>query len=132
MIGIVLVSNGKLADEMIACVEHILGTKVEASAVSLGGEFEVDAIRQEICCAVKAADKGDGVVVMADIHGSSPANLSICACAEEKIVVLSGMNLPMVLKLVKSRHKGISEAAQLACESGQKYIRILKSGPVAQ
>ena len=127
MIGIVIVANGNLADELLACVENILDEKTNIRTISLRPDFEISKMQDKICSAIEAADTGDGVVVVTDIHGSSPANLSLCACHAKNHVVLSGMNMPMLLKLVKSRRCNLKEATKLACDAGQKYIGVLNT-----
>ncbi|MCP5074457.1 MAG: PTS fructose transporter subunit IIA [Rhodobacteraceae bacterium] len=122
MIGIVIVAHGGLANEYLAAVEHVLGPLQGIVPISMAAECDREAKQNEICKAADTVDQGDGVIVVVDMFGSSPSNLSMkaCNCSERKI--LYGANLPMLVKLVKSRHLPYEKAVAAAVEAGRKYI----------
>ncbi len=122
MIGIVIVAHGGLAREYLATVEHVLGRQPGARAISIGVNDDRAAKETEIKAAVDAVDEGDGVVVVTDMFGGSPSNLSLPACGSEGRVILYGANLPLLIKLAKSRGKPLAVAVALALEAGRKYI----------
>ncbi len=125
MIGIVIVANRNLAVELHECVVSILGKQEDFVSIVVEDDHDRQSKQQEICDALCAVDGGDGIAVVTDVYGSSPANLSLCACGQNKTVVLTGANLPMLLKLVKSRRKSLAEATRLACEAGKQHIRMI-------
>ncbi|WP_166418225.1 PTS sugar transporter subunit IIA [Cochlodiniinecator piscidefendens] len=122
MIGIVIVAHGGLANEFLAAVEHVVGKQEGISAVAIEYDHDRAHKRNEICAAADAVDTGDGVVVVTDMFGGSPSNLSLpaCQCANRK--VLYGANLPMLVKLAKSRARSVEEATAAALQAGRKYI----------
>ncbi|WP_322866498.1 PTS sugar transporter subunit IIA [Aquicoccus sp. G2-2] len=122
MIGIVIVAHGGLAAEYVSAVEHVVGAQKGVRSVAIAADCDRGAKQVEICQAADAVDQGNGVVVVVDMFGGSPSNLSLRACAEENRRILYGANLPMLIKLAKSRHLGVSEAVRLAMDAGRKYI----------
>lgn len=124
MIGVVLVAHGNLAAEMRSVVEHVAGpqTGVECVCVNLTDDMEQK--RHEILEKTIAVDNGDGVVVVTDMFGGTPANLAISIMEERNIEVLSGMNVPMLVKLMRERSEPVGEALALAQEAGRKYINV--------
>ncbi|MCY4007745.1 MAG: PTS fructose transporter subunit IIA [Rhodobacteraceae bacterium] len=124
MIGVVIVANGNMACELLACLIQIVGEQPGITAVSLSGEYNREQKQEEICRAVARVDEGNGVVVVTDLYGSSPANLAMKACGPPDRVILAGANLPMLVKLVKSRRADLQVAASRAAESGRKYVQI--------
>ncbi len=124
LIGVVIVANGNMACELLACLIQIVGEQPGITAVSLSGEYNREQKQEEICRAVARVDEGKGVVVVTDLYGSSPANLAMKACGPPDRVILAGANLPMLVKLVKSRRAGLQVAASRAAESGRKYVQI--------
>lgn len=128
MIGIVIVAHGGLAREYLAAVEHVVGPQSGIRAVSIEYDHDRSTKQNEICIAADAVDTGDGVVVVTDIFGGSPSNLSLRACTPPNRRILYGANLPMLIKLAKSRHLSVPEAAALALEAGRKYINSIEVG----
>ncbi len=128
MIGIVVVANGNLSVELCDCLEQILGRQSCLEAVAIEGDHNRQEKEEEICRAICHVDQGDGVILLTDVYGSSPSNLSLCACQKEKGIILTGVNLPMLLKLVKSRNKSLEEAASLALQAGRNHIRLFLQG----
>lgn len=122
MIGIVIVAHGDLADSYKSAVEHVVGRQAGIVAIQISPETDRPAKEQEICAAADAVDTGDGVVVVTDMFGGSPSNLSLLACRPEDRKILYGANLPALIKLAKSRHKPLSQAISAAAEAGRKYI----------
>lgn len=122
MIGIVIVAHGGLAREYLAAVEHVVGKQTGIRAISIEYDHDRGAKQAEICAAADAVDTGQGVVMVVDMFGGSPSNLSIPACAGPDRRILYGANLPLLIKLAKSRHLGVPEASALALDAGRKYI----------
>ncbi|WP_037311063.1 PTS sugar transporter subunit IIA [Ruegeria halocynthiae] len=122
MIGIVLVAHGGLAQEYLAALQHVVGKQPGLAAISIEADHDRDAKQAEICAAADSVDMGGGVVVVTDLFGGSPSNLSLRACAPQDRRILYGANLPMLIKLAKSRHLPIGDAVRQAMEAGRKYI----------
>ncbi|MBM3582274.1 MAG: PTS sugar transporter subunit IIA [Alphaproteobacteria bacterium] len=125
MIGMVLVTHGRLAVELLAALEHIVGAQTQAAAVSIGPDDDMDAKRAEILQAVARADSGDGVVVLTDMFGGTPSNLAISIMDKAKVEVIAGVNLPMLIKLAGARKtETLLQAAISAQDAGRKYINV--------
>lgn len=122
MIGIVIVAHGGLAKEYLAAVEHVVGAQNGVTAITIDADHDRAAKQVEICQAADAVDQGDGVVVVTDMFGGSPSNLSLRACAPDNRRIVYGANLPMLIKLAKSRHMPVPEAVRVALDAGRKYI----------
>lgn len=122
MIGIVIVAHGGLAREYLAAMQHVVGQQPGMMAISIEPEDDRDAKQTEICVAADTVDKGDGVIMVTDLFGGSPSNLSLLACAPADRRILYGANLPMLIKLAKSRHMPVGDAVRGAMEAGKKYI----------
>jgi len=122
LIGIVLVAHGGLAQEYLAAMQHVVGKQPGLAAISIEADHDREAKQAEICRAADSVDVGDGVVVVTDLFGGSPSNLSLRACAPQDRRILYGANLPMLIKLAKSRHLPIGDAVRQAMEAGRKYI----------
>lgn len=130
MIGIVIVAHGGLAAEYLAAVEHVVGPVKQARAIAIAAEFDRDRKAAEILQAADDVDSGEGVIVVVDMFGSSPSNLSLPACARSDRKILYGANLPMLVKLAKSRKLGMEEASNAAMAAGRKYIDCIDGKPV--
>ena len=122
MIGIVIVAHGGLAREYLAAIEHVVGSQTGIRAISIEKSHDRTEKQTEICCAADAVDKGSGVVVVTDLFGGSPSNLSLLACQPKGRRILYGANLPMLIKLAKSRAKPLPDAVSVALDAGRKYI----------
>lgn len=122
MIGIVIVAHGGLAGEYLAAVEHVVGKQSGILAITIEPDHDRTAKQAEICAAADEVDQGDGVVVVTDMFGGSPSNLSLMACAPDNRRIVYGANLPMLIKLAKSRHMTVPDAVRTALEAGRKYI----------
>ena len=128
MIGIVIVAHGRLAEEYLAAVEHVVGPQPGMLSIKIGPEDDRAAKQEEICDAADAVDTGDGVVIVTDMFGGSPTNLSLRACSPENRRILYGANLPMLIKLAKSRHVSVPEAVDAAIAAAHKYINSHEGG----
>lgn len=122
MIGIVIVAHGGLAREYLLAVEHVVGAQAGIVAISIEADHDRSEKQSEICTAADAVDTGQGVVMVTDMFGGSPSNLALRACAPDDRRILYGANLPMLVKLAKSRHLPVADAVRLALEAGRKYI----------
>jgi PTS system mannose-specific IIA component len=122
VIGIVIVAHGGLAREYLAAVEHVVGRQAGVRAITIAPEDDRAAKQREICEAADAVDQGSGVVVVTDMFGGSPSNLSLRACGSTDRRILYGANLPMLIKLAKSRRKSVPDAVAAALDAGRKYI----------
>jgi PTS system mannose-specific IIA component len=121
-IGIVIVAHGGLAGEYLAAVEHVLGHQSGMRAVAIEADHDRTAKEAEIRGAIEAVDTGAGVVVVTDLFGGSPANLSLLACTKSDRRILYGANLPMLIKLACSRDLPLAVAVDTAAAAGRKYI----------
>ena len=122
MIGIVIVAHGGLAAEYLAAVEHVVGKLSGVVAIAIAPDHDRAAKEREICIAADSVDTGDGVVVVTDMFGGSPSNLSLTACSPTDRKIIYGANLPLLIKLAKSRHKPMGTAVSAALAAGRKYI----------
>jgi PTS system mannose-specific IIA component len=121
-IGIVIVAHGGLAREYLAAVEHVMGPQQGFRTVSIEADHDRAAKEAEIRAATNAVDEGAGVVVVTDLFGGSPSNLSVLACDRQNRRILYGANLPMLIKLAQSRGLALSAAVEAAANAGRKYI----------
>jgi len=125
MIGLVVVTHGRLAEEFIAAAEHVVGRLENAVAVCIGPDDDMDMRRREIIAAAKATDTGAGVVILTDMFGGTPSNLAISVMGGAKVEVIAGVNLPMLIKLASVRVSStLEDAVASAQESGRKYINV--------
>lgn len=127
MIGIVIIAHGGLAREYLAAIEHVVGEQIGVEAISIAPDHDRATKQAEICTAADSVDEGDGVVMVTDMFGGSPSNLSLMACNTENRKIIYGANLPMLIKLAKSRHKTVAEAVSAALAAGRKYIDSFES-----
>ncbi len=128
MIGIVIVAHGGLAREYLSAVEHVVGKQDGMVAIAIEEAHDRGAKQDEICRAANDVDKGDGVLVVTDMFGGSPSNLSLPACMGRDRRILYGANLPMLIKLAKSRDLPVADAVRVALDAGRKYINSLDLG----
>ncbi|MBN2752555.1 MAG: PTS sugar transporter subunit IIA [Rhodospirillaceae bacterium] len=125
MIGMVLVTHGRLAEELIAALEHVVGHQDKVKAVCIGPEDDMERRRQDIMDSVAAVDTGDGAVVLTDMFGGTPSNLAISIMDKTHVEVIAGVNLPMLIKLASVREtEELNEAVMSAQEAGRKYINV--------
>ncbi len=125
MIGLVLVTHGRLAHEFRAALEHIVGPQKLIETVSIGPEDDVERRRQDILDAVAKVSNASGVILLTDMFGGTPSNLAISVMEAGRIEVIAGVNLPMLIKLASVRgEKSLSEAIDDAQDAGRKYINV--------
>lgn len=125
MIGLVVVTHGKLALEFIAATEHVVGKQKDIEAICIEPEDDMERRREDILAAVKKVDSGDGVAVLTDMFGGTPSNLAISIMGKVPVEVVAGINLPMMVKLASIRSvKPLAEAVLIAQEAGRKYINV--------
>ncbi len=125
MIGLVLITHGRLGAEMLAALEHVVGAQQQAMAISIGPDDDIEKRRADLLAAIAACDKGQGVVVLTDMFGGTPSNLAISALGRAKVEVIAGVNLPMLIKLASVREtKNLAAAIAEAQEAGRKYINV--------
>lgn len=125
MIGLVLVTHGKLAVEFRSALEHVVGPQQNIETVSIGPDDDVDRRRQDILTAIGRVNQGSGVILLTDMFGGTPSNLAISVMEEGKIEVVAGVNLPMLIKLASVRtEKPLAESLSEAQQAGRKYINI--------
>ena len=125
MIGMVLVTHGRLAVEFIAALEHVVGPQRNVAAVCIGPDDDMEKRRQDIVRSVAEVDDGSGVVLLTDMFGGTPSNLAISIMDKAKIEVIAGINLPMLIKLASLRQgETLANAVRGAQEAGRKYINV--------
>ncbi len=125
MIGMVLVTHGRLADELIAALEHVVGPQKGTLAVCIGPDDDMEKRRADILDCVAKADEGEGVVLLTDMFGGTPSNLAISIMGKANVEVIAGVNLPMLIKLASVRGDQPLKAAVVAAqEAGRKYINV--------
>ena len=125
MIGLVLVTHGRLALEFIDALELIVGPQTNIAAVCIGPDDDMEARRKEIIKSVQKVDEGGGVVLLTDMFGGTPSNLSISVMEQGKVEVIAGLNLPLLIKLASLRDKEpLDKAVAEAQEAGRKYINV--------
>jgi mannose PTS system EIIA component len=125
MIGLVLVTHGRLAEEFVAATEHVVGDQTRIQAISIGPDDDIEQRRRDILAAVEAVDSGDGVILLTDMFGGTPSNLAISIMDKGRIEVIAGVNLPMLIKLASVRDsESLEDAVASAQEAGRKYINV--------
>ncbi|MBL8661075.1 MAG: PTS sugar transporter subunit IIA [Rhodospirillales bacterium] len=125
MIGLVLVTHGRLAEELISALEHVVGPQANINAVCIGPDDDMEQRRSHILDAAARAEEGNGVILLTDMFGGTPSNLAISIMDKANVEVIAGVNLPMLVKLASVRQtESLEEAAQSAQEAGRKYINI--------
>jgi PTS system mannose-specific IIA component len=125
MIGIVVVTHGKLADEFVAATEHVVGKQTQIKAVCIQPEDDMEQKRTEIENAVSETSTGEGVVILTDMFGGTPSNLAISVMNDDSVEMITGVNLPMMIRLASVRATlPFKEAMASAQEAGRKYINV--------
>jgi mannose PTS system EIIA component len=125
MIGLVIVTHGRLADEFIHAMEHVVGKQEQVEAIAIGPDDRMDQRRNDISAAVARVNTGEGVMILTDMFGGTPSNLAISLLQEGRVEVVAGLNLPMLVKLARIRTDcNLHKAAAAAQDAGRKYINI--------
>ena len=125
MIGLVLVTHGRLAEELILALEHVVGPQPNVACVCIGPDDDMEIRRNEILESAIKADVGEGAILLTDMFGGTPSNLAISVMDKANIEVIAGINLPMLIKLASVREKEtLAQAIVSAQDAGRKYINI--------
>ncbi len=125
MIGLVLVTHGRLAEEFVTAMEHVVGKQTRIAAISIGPEDDMEGRRTDIAAAIAEVDDGKGVIVLTDLFGGTPSNLAISLMEPGRVEVIAGINLPMLIRLEGARKSmKVAEAVAAAREAGRKYISV--------
>jgi PTS system mannose-specific IIA component len=125
MIGLVIVTHGRLAAEFVSAMEHVVGRQRAVEAVCIGAEDDMERRRQDILEAVDRVDSGDGVILLTDMFGGTPSNLAISVMEQTRAEVIAGLNLPMLIKLASVRgREDLQACVAHAQDAGRKYISV--------
>jgi PTS system mannose-specific IIA component len=125
MIGIVLVTHGRLAEEFRHALEHVVGPQSHLATISIGADDDMEQRRRDIIDAVAAVDDGAGIIILTDMFGGTPSNLAISVMEPGRVEVIAGMNLPMLIKLSGVRQRDdMKSALDEAQTAGRKYINV--------
>jgi mannose PTS system EIIA component len=125
MIGMILVTHGRLAEEFVHAMEHVVGEQPDVATICIGPNDDMEARRREIANAIKRVDSGNGTVILTDLFGGTPSNLAISLLKRGTTEVIAGINLPMLIRLAGARKEmELSAAVAAAREAGRNYITI--------
>ena len=125
MIGIVLVTHGQLAEEFLCAMVHIVGEQKNIAAICIQPDDDMEQRRKDILVAVENVEDGSGVILLTDMFGGTPSNLAISVMGEDKVEVIAGVNLPMLIQLARSRQtQTLEDAVNDAQDAGKKYINV--------
>jgi mannose PTS system EIIA component len=125
MIGLVLVTHGRLATEFVTAMEHVVGPQRAIAPICIGPDDDMESRRADIANAIAEVDSGRGVIVLTDLFGGTPSNLAISLMQPGKIEVIAGINLPMLIRLEGARRTmNVRDAVAAAREAGRKYISV--------
>ena len=125
MIGLVLVTHGRLAHEFIVAMEHVVGPQEHVLGVCIGADDDMEARRDDIAAAIAHVDEGQGVIILTDLFGGTPSNLAITLMKSDRIEVIAGINLPMLIRLEGARKTmEVRAAVAAARDAGRKYISV--------
>ena len=128
MIGLVLVTHGRLAEEFVAATEHVVGPQSAIRTICIGPDDDMEQRRNDILKAVADVDSGNGVILLTDMFGGTPSNLAISIMDKPNVEVIAGINLPMLIKLASVRgEESLAQAVGAAQEAGRKYINVASS-----
>ena len=128
MIGLILVTHGHLADEMVAALEHVVGPQSGVGTICIGPDDDMERRRKDIIECVVRVDSGSGVILLTDMFGGTPSNLAISIMNECNVEVIAGVNLPMLVKLASVRgNEALADAVASAQEAGREYINVASS-----
>ena len=125
MIGLVLVTHGRLAIEFVVAMEHVVGRQERIESICIGPDDDMEERRSDIAKAIGAVDAGGGVIVLTDLFGGTPSNLAISLMVPGKVEVIAGINLPMLIRLGGARKAmKVADAVSAARDAGRKYISV--------
>jgi mannose PTS system EIIA component len=125
MIGLVIVTHGRLAEEFVFAMEHVVGPQAAVESICIGAEDDMERRRHDILLAASRVDTGKGVILLTDMFGGTPSNLAISVMEQTRAEVIAGLNLPMLIKLASVRSRfSLEDAVAAAQEAGRKYISV--------
>jgi PTS system mannose-specific IIA component len=125
MIGMILVTHGRLAEVFVHAMEHVVGEQADVATICIGPNDDMEARRREIANAIKRVDSGSGAVILTDLFGGTPSNLAISLLKKGKTEVIAGINLPMLIRLAGARKDmDLTAAVSAAREAGRNYITV--------
>ena len=125
MIGLVLVTHGRLAEEFLTAMIHVVGPQDRVATIAIGPDDDMEERRADIASAIATTDAGRGVIVLTDLFGGTPSNLAISLMERGRVEVIAGMNLPMLIRLGSARKSmKVVDAVAAAREAGRKYISV--------
>ena len=125
MIGMILVTHGKLAEEFVHAMQHVVGRQEAVATVCIGPNDDMEKRRREIAEAIAKVDSGDGAIILTDLFGGTPSNLAISLMQAGRVEVIAGINLPMLIRLAKARNcMSVRDAVIAAREAGRNYITV--------
>jgi len=125
MIGLILVTHGRLSEEFLVAMEHVVGKQQQIATVAIGPHDDMEQRRSEIAAAIKQVDSGYGAIILTDLFGGTPSNLAISLLQSGRVEVIAGVNLPMLIRLEGARRTmDVRQAVAAAREAGQKYISV--------
>ncbi|USI73169.1 PTS sugar transporter subunit IIA [Sphingomonas morindae] len=125
MIGLVLVTHGRLASEFVKALEHVMGPQAAIMSICIGPEDDAEASRCDIAAAIETVDTGEGAILLTDLFGGTPCNLAISLMKSDKVEVIAGINLPMLIRLASARTRlPLKAAVAEARDAARKYISV--------
>lgn len=125
MIGLILVTHGRLADQFVEAMEHVVGPQANVVTVCIGPSDDMEQRREEIATAIGKVESGSGVIILTDLFGGTPSNLAISLLDAGKVEVIAGINLPMLIRLAGARKSmSVTEAVEAAQHAGRNYITV--------
>jgi PTS system mannose-specific IIA component len=125
MIGLILVTHGRLAEEFLVALEHVVGPQQQVATISIGPRDDMEGRRKEIAASIRQVDTGQGVIILSDLFGGTPSNLAISLLDTGRVEVIAGVNLPMLIRLDSARKcMDVKDAVAAAREAGRKYISV--------
>jgi PTS system mannose-specific IIA component len=125
MIGLILVTHGRLADQFVEAMEHVVGKQSAIETVCIGPNDDMEQRRSEIASGIAKVDAGEGVIILTDLFGGTPSNLAISLLEAGQVEVIAGINLPMLIRLAGARKKmSVTQAVEAAQEAGRNYITV--------
>jgi len=125
MIGLILVTHGRLAQEFLVAMEHVVGKQQSIETIAIGPNDDMEQRRADIANAIAKVDTGKGVIVLTDLFGGTPSNLAISLLDAGRVEVIAGVNLPMLIRLEGARRSmNVRDAVAAARDAGQKYISV--------
>lgn len=125
MIGMILVTHGRLAEHFVDAMEHVVGPQEAVATICIGPNDDMEKRRKEIARATKQVDDGSGVIILTDLFGGTPSNLAISLLDAGHVEVIAGINLPMLIRLAGARkNMDVVSAVEAAQQAGRNYITV--------